>query len=447
MNKSLKGFSLIEFMVSILITIMLVGGFTFALNSITAGTRNAARSEDLTNLSRGVFKVMQADIYNASKSLSDLNMFQIHVNANNGDEYFYGLSDVGESGIDGSSFIELQWFDYHREWLDINGNSYNMPTHLSTTTWMVVDETVDPGNDPNIGIEWDHVIPNLTLMSSVDSDPGLANVESGDYFILYRADTLFDTDAYDLQNLQDNVIAATGLWNEQALQNGAMLLQVASARSTSIPVGYDCSPGFGFLSATELSFGGTTFVNNLAVAPATDYTEPTGDQRCIGTYLMTTIGKSKHIRPPDGAWMARKVGESRDDHESFKRIRYYLDTATETLIRSDDGTDMILASNVEFFDILVGMDIIDTAEAWDGSVSIEDGSHWIRSLSELGVSEDQARAMVGRHALAIKMVITFKSVREDQTDTDASGDGDSFKRRTFEQIFRLKNGHLPMGSL
>ena len=102
---------------------------------------------------------------------------------------------------------------------------------------------------------------------------------------------------------------------------------------------------------------------------------------------------------------------------------------------------------VEYFDILIGMDVVDLVEPWDGAVVMEDGTYWIRSLGELGAGDDYARTLINRHALAVKIVITFKSEMQDMTDDNASDTGDAFKRRTFEQIIRLKNGHLPMGSL
>ena len=443
-----KGFSLIEFMVALLITIILVGGFTMALNSITLGTRNATRSTDLTNLTRGVFKLMQSDFYKTWKSVSDLNLFQIHVAEDNGDNYFYGITDIGNSGV-GVSDITLQWFDTHREWTDISGDTYNLPTFLSLSTWMLTDEAADPGAPVEPGLEWAATIPPLTLMSPLDVDPDLNGIAAGDYFLLYRADSFYNNDVYALENLFDNIDPTSGLYDEEALKNGAILLQVAGVQ-TGFPVpaeyGTNCDENLGFASAARVVFGGPTFNNVLTVVPGTNYSEITregANKRCVGTALFN----QKSPQPPEGAWMARKLGESGNAFESFNRVRYRLDKASDTLIRTQNGTDMIMASNVEYFDILIGMDVIATDEAWDGAVSMEDGTHWIRALGEIGVGGDFAKTLINRHALAVKIVITFKSVMQDMTDDNASETGDALKRRTFEQIIRLKNGHLPMGSL
>ena len=263
-----NGFSLIEFMVALLITIIVVGGFTMALNKITIGTRNATRSTDLTNLSRGVFKLMQSDFYKTWKGLSDLNIYQVHVAMDNEDKFFYGISDIGYSAV-GASHIELQWFDSHREWKDVDsGVIYNLPTYLSTNTWLLKDPEQDP---PTVepGEVWASTIPPLILMSTLDDDPDLKNIDVGDYFLLYRADAFYNSETYALKNLVDHIDPGTGLFDETGLKNGAMLLQVSAVADSGVPGDYDCGAGVGFSSARKLTFGGTTFLNNLGTNPLT----------------------------------------------------------------------------------------------------------------------------------------------------------------------------------
>jgi len=444
-----SGFSLIEFMVALVITITLAGGFTLALNNITQGTRNAARSTDLTNLSRGVFKIMQADIYNASKAFSDLNLYQIHCRADTGADMFYGISDLDRPGGIGDSELELQWFDYHREWTDINGVDYSVPTFMSTTTWLVDDPSVEPGGAAGGGVPWTSPIPSLNFMSPLAEDPELKNLEAGDYILLYRNDLLYDIEANSLQNMMDHIDTSTGLWDENELNNGAILLQVAGVANSVVDPEYEKDgENFGMVSAVSVSFGGPRFSSNIDVTDLSNYTEPETSSRYLYGHFETYAPKAKQIKPPEGAWLARKVGESRDDIESLNRVFYYIDTTSETLVRSYNGSTMVLASNVESFDITVGLDVTDLAESWDGAVKMEEDTYWIGSFAELPFPIDHAKALVGRHALAVKINITFKTLREDSSDTDLSPTaGDRFKRRTFEQVIRLKNSHLPMGSL
>jgi type II secretory pathway pseudopilin PulG len=436
MNRK-KAFSLIEFMVALVITIILVGGFTMALNNITLGTRNATRTTDLTNLSRGVFKLMKSDIYSASKAMSDLNVYQFHENntETGRNDVFAGISNLVryDSGANsGTSEIELQWFDARRVYTDSDGNDILLPTHLSTMTWMVADFTSD----------------SAVILSTLDDDIEMKNIAAGDYFLFYPSNPVFSFQDYDLQTLHDNVQADTGLYDEGTLNNGGWLMQVESGSAGAVPAPFDsCGEAEGYAMAFQFSFGGSTFAKDLGSnAPQVEFTTPS--KPCVGRYFNEDGVPNNFFRAPKNCWLARKIGEKRDGFDSYRRVRYYLDKATRTLIRTSraaDGsdTDMILASNVEAFDIQIGLDVVDTTEDWDGAVRMEEPDYWISDYADLTGSANYSRAMVGRHALAVKITITFRSEKQDLQDTT----GDQFKRRTFEQIINIKNSHLPMGSI
>jgi len=441
-NKVMKGFSLIELMVAILITIIMVGGFVMALNSINTGTRNAARTSDLTNLSRGVFNLMQTDFYNASKGISDMNMYQIHINsdlADSDENLFYGITNL-TSADDGESDVELQWFNYHRKLIDTDEKVISMPTFQSTSTWVVVDESAAATNQP-----WDAAVPPLTFISAQESDQALNDLKAGDFFILYRADMMSNSELNNLENLHDKVDATTALWEEDKLLNGAMLLQAVSVDTdTTVPekygIGACLEDTHSYHSARKVHFGGTLFSNSLGTnIPQTNYSEADEGNRCIGKWLTSEESKNlKQPRPPEKTWLARKVGEHSElngtnDHN---RVRYYRDVDSDTLIRVHNGEEMIVASNVDFFEIQIGLDVTNTTDAWDGAVSIEETDNWITNLTDVRTNVPSARALIHRHALAVKIIITFKSLREDIQDKDLIDSGDAHKRRTFEQIIR-----------
>ncbi|PIE02808.1 MAG: hypothetical protein CSA81_05680 [Acidobacteria bacterium] len=441
MNNIRKGFSLIELMVTLLISILLVGGFVLAMNNISTGTRNAARSTDLTNLSRGVFKLMQSDLYNVSRGISDLNMYQIHINSDVAaadENLFWGITDLSSTGA-GNSAIEFQWFNYHKRYVDAAGKTYTVPSYLSNNTFAVIDRLAGASKP------WDNVIPNLTIMSTIVNDPEIQDIKVGDYFLIYNPNLLYDEDNNNLDTLHDQTNSHTGLLKEDDFENGAMILQVTQVADAPVPPGYsdtDCgAAGFGYNSAKDLRFGGTTFSNALGSnVPKCDYTRPV--EPCVGKFFTTSTDLVTQPRTAPGTWLARKLGSGTSTREDYNRVRYYRNG--DTLLRDHNGNTMIVASNVEHFEVQIGMDVTDTIQDWDGAVYPGEPGRWISKFEDLtGGNSQYRRAMVGKHALAVKVIIKFRSQMKDLQDTS----GDGYKRRTFEQVIHLKNSHLPMRTI
>lgn len=424
-----RGFTLIEILMGLFLSLIVVAGVTAALTGINSGVRNASRSSDLTNNIRGVFQILQRDVYLASRGVGDVNLLQVHFNNPNAidETLFYGISSIDEDT--GDSELVLQYFDYDYTAAGVDGN----PT-------FVVDWLGSNGNE-----DWPPNIPPLHLMSAIANDPALADVQQGDLFLLYSSDPVYRAEINALAlSLNGGAFYNELLMSEGGVGNGAFLLQVVAIEPTAPDDGFDCGGDEGgYQSAIRVAFGGTTFVNDFAANPVrTKYTEPA--IKCPRMALIdqdSGAAKLGWVKPPNGTWLARKLG----DATAYHRVVYSVDNGT--LIRNENGVDMILASNVTDFTIDVGLDIRPgAADPWDGSVSVLDTDYWIRDMDVLAGVRDESRAYLGRHALSMRTSITFESLFVDQEDTTAQGSGNR-KVRTLTNQIRIKNQHLPLRNL
>lgn len=417
---SKRGFSLIELMIGMTISIIVVGALAAAFSKINEGVRNAARSTDLSNNIRGVFQIFQQDLYQANVGLGDLNMLQVHVDNLMAptEPYFYGISAVKyESGF---SNITLQWFDYDLA----DATAVEFPTFVLMSS---------AGNES----PWPPQLPaTLQLLSRLDPDPALGQVMPGDFFLLYKSDPVYDLDPL---TISQNVDGGDASLDELLLENGAMLVQVGEVAAGSAPGvwgGVECFP-----SALDVSFVGPVFGDDFSTHPVeTNYTDPV---QCFLAYHTSNDGKpgaTGWLRPPPGTWLARKLGKA----DSYHRVNYRV--VNNTLIRdvqAPSNQTMVMASNVERFDVEVGLDVIAVNEPWDGAVSVLDNDHWILDESEIGVGVFGAH-MVGRHSQAVKVTLTMMSQFQDTSDLTAGGSTESRKTRTMVQTFKLRNAHLPL---
>ncbi len=422
-NVKQKAFSLLEVLLGLALSLIVIAGVAALFSGINSGVRNSARSSDLTNNVRGVFQILQHDVYMASRGIGDLNLYQFHFNNPNvsNENLFYGLANLHDD--DGDSELEVQYFDY-----DFSSGAGN-PTFA--VDW--------PGSTG--GELWPSDIPEVNLMSTIDGDPAIGSIAVGDVFVFYRSNALFELGIEQLvENLQAGPYFDERTPEDGGLGNGGFIVQVSSVEATAPESPYNCdgAPG-GYLSAARVQFGGPSFSSDLSANPVlTNYTEPINDQKCPVSFFRDDLAASGWVRPASGLWLARKVGSGANYH----RITYSVQN--ETLIRTENGQPVILASNVKEFIIEAGMDIRPLqGDDWDGAVSVLEPDFWITNMDTLAGDREQSRAYLGRHALAVRTSITFESLFDDLTDSAAGGTGRT-KTRTLSNQFRIKNQHLPL---
>jgi prepilin-type N-terminal cleavage/methylation domain-containing protein len=434
-----RGFSLVELLVSISILLLMAGGLTYTLSKVTQGSRSASAGSDLSALARSVFKLVQTDIYKAQRGLSDLNMYQFHYGTDRAyadEPIFYGICGL-ESGS--NSAIELQWFGFEGEYEE-NGTIYHQPYHISAPAWVMVN----PDWEGSQSTDWPGAIEKMMLLSALPVDPNFADLQPGDYVAIYSSNMLWSEETNKLEALQQNYVDGSALWDETLLQNGAILTQIASINDEFVPADYVCLDGTGFQSAVVVTFGGSVMANSLgANMPLNPYTKPTDP--CLYTWFNSGEPENtKQYTHPKNAWILRKLGEKNNLRDDHHRVRYELLTngTNNTLVRTENGTQIILASNVVDFQIQVGLDVTDTTTPWDGSVGLDETTNWVGDLNEIAGDDVSRRAILGKHAVAIKLQVTFESTREDEQDTTIGK-----KEQTFEQLIRLRNTHLPMRNI
>ncbi|MCB1042035.1 MAG: prepilin-type N-terminal cleavage/methylation domain-containing protein [Acidobacteria bacterium] len=417
-----KAFTLIEILIGMALSLIVIAGVAAAFNVINSGARNAARSSDLTNNIRGVFQILQNDLYKASQGVGDLNPLQIHFNnpTLTSEELFFGISSLDDDS--GNSEFVIQYFDYDM----LAGGDDTNPT-------FVVDWPGSTG--PEL---WPPAIPNLILMSSLPNDPGLANLQPGDILLIYCVNAVYNVsvDQY-INSLGATAFTDESHFTDGGIGNGAMLVQVADREETNPDPQFVC-----YESAVRVALGGPVFVNDFGGNVRTPYTEPDPFYSCPLNFLQSDDGSKKgRIRPAGDTWLARKLGRQ----AAYHRVTYRLDA--NTLIREENGVDMILASNVTAFDLEVGLDVVPgSGDRWDGSVSVADPASWFSDMDDIDPDRDSARAYMGRHTVSVRASVSFESLMTDTSDTGAGGTGGT-KIRSMANQFRIKNQHLPIGNL
>ena len=406
-----RGLTLVELLVTITISMVLIGAVIFTFNNINIGVRNAERSNDLTTVMRNASSMFQADLAEAGRGLGDLGTLQIHFlndQADADEPYFYGI--VGQDDLNGFSQIVFQWFDY---------DPINEPTYV----------VMNPGSAP--GGTWVSPITSMDFHLADPGDPALTDISTGDIFVVYDPAIMFSRDLHQIlyTNIQPDFS-----YDEAVLGNGAMLLQVNGAQPF---------PGDG---RVVVSFGSDDVFKHTLTPPVNQYTNTESDYTLLVTRALTDGKDEFQFKPPTGVWLARRLGQA----ASYRRVRYFVN-ATNALIRRDESfgepQDMVLATNVTEFQIQIGTDIsnpLDPAQqdpaVWDNSVRSDQMDHWFSSASTL---ED--KILIGRHAVSARIRLSVKALIEDVMDLNAAeGRTDAaFKQRTIEKQFKIRNQHRP----
>ncbi len=410
-----RAFTLVELLVGITLSFMIIGGLIFTFNAVTSGVRNANRTNDLTQATRNVFQVLQNDISMAGKGLGDLKTLQVHFSHDTQDvneKYFYGV--VAQPELNGHSQIILQWFDY---------DLLEDPTFLCTNP--------DAGAIDSNGV-WISSLGSLDISSNDAADPGLAQIEVGDIFLVYNP--LINYNIASHRSLH-TLVDGNNAWDEQNLGNGAMLLQ-------AIAVTPDLANG-----RVSVGFGEGTSFSNAMTLPANPWTTG-GVFPTAATDAITTGLSQYQFRPPPNAWVARKLSSA----DGYHRVRYFVNPEGSLIRREESAAPnntMVLATNVTEFNFSIGTDISDPGDpaqqddnAWDNSVSIDsDPSFWWDAAGN-----EADLNTIGRHGVAAHVVIRIQSLIQDTQDANASGSGEAYKERVFERHFFLPNMHSPLVS-
>ncbi len=407
MRTRARGFTLVELLVGLVLSFVLVGAVAFTFNRINTGIKNSNRSNDLSQTVRNLFILFQNDFSSAGKGVGDLATLQVHVNKLAGvdDPIFYPIADLTQDA-GGFSDVTFQWFEY---------DPLSDPSFLVTS--------IDP--DPLV----DGGVINSAIMAATDiGNPRMAEVADGDIFLIYNPAINYDF------NLHQDIYTSYGagiLWDETALSNGAIIMQASGTPASAAALG----------SSIDVGFGGPMFGATLAEVPDNPFTTGATPQVEAANWLARF-----QIKPPNGSWVARKLGSATD----FREVRYYVDNGV--LLRSvRDATDsaaqiMVMASNVTQFEVTIGVDtsiaLISDETTWDGAVSFEENDNEIWFSNPQNADEE---TLVGRHGLAAKLSITVESEIQDVLDQTASGQANNpNKRRTFVTQFRVRNRTRPM---
>lgn len=412
MKQRQTAFTLIELLVSLAISVIILGGVIATFSRMNEGIRNASRSSDITNSVRGTFTLFQKELFAAARGFGDLNTYQIHYSNPDAaeEDFFYSLAGLDDGG-DGSEIV-LQWFDYDYSARDAN------PTFVAQTE----SGTNMPGG---FGVAFSPMI----FASTVDADPALLAVNEGDVFIVYCGDALYDTTWYDLR---DNTDSGSFLVDETTIPVGAGIVSIAQMSNLG------AAGDFKTRILVDFDAGGT-FGNSFSVPMTTPYNHPIQGPSAYLNSVTTKPADSGKVRFPPGTWFARKVGTQ----QNFHRVKYSVDGTT--LLREENGQEMILSTEVEDFKISIGVDELDLTQDWDGAVSALEPAYWVTNYDSFP-NGDAGREAVGKHAMAAIVELKKSSLFKDTSNSDTDNTGSEKKTRYFKQQYRLKNMHLPLGN-
>lgn len=427
-SKRSPGFTLVEVMIAVGISVVVLGGLVKTFSDITKSTANANRSSDMTTVSRGVAQLLELDFSQTGKGINDLSALNVHYKFEpppNGfvDEpipqlSLYGVADATHDGT--FSSVTLQWFDY-----DLAGSSNGENPSF------VVDFSEMQGADTT---PLDNFDGNAKLISNKLEH--LQSIAVGDIFLFYKY-RVFN----EVAKFEDEAIWNAGVVD--ILGNSeieAFILQIGTVDTP----GVDAS-GLGMDFEMTITFDDAgIFSRNLGAYAA---------QTLFQTYafVMPTEVRTE-MKLPSSLFLARKLG----DADSFNRVQYSVENSggNNILLRSHNGDEEVVATNVTQFDVSVGLDVTNkkpddiVRDDMDGYVSSLDSAFWTQDLSDWGgsLSAEEYRRILGRHAMAIRVDFTQESLTKDLGDADAGGAG-GHKIRTFSRQFRIWNNALPIPNL
>ncbi len=427
-QRRLPGFSLVELLVAVGIAVVVLGGLVKTFSDITKSTANANRASDMTSVTRGVAQLLEYDLSQTGRGISDVSALNVHykfippptgiVDEAVPQLSLYGLADLDHDGS--FSEVTLQWFDY-----DMAGTS-----GVSNPTF-VVDFGDLQGllTDPLSNF-------NGSAMLISNNLAALRGVAEGDIFLFYKY-RVFN----EIEKFQTDAIWNAGLVD--ALGNSdieAFILQIGSVQTPDTD-----TSGLGMDYEMEITFSDDSIF-----------------ERDLGSYAAETLFRAyslvlttevrTELKLPSALFLARKLGDS----DSFNRVNYFVESrgGNNVLIRSHNGVEEVVATNVAKFDVSAGLDVTNKApddiliEDMDGYVTALDADFWAMSFSDWGgsMTVEEYRRILGRHTMAVQVDFSVESLTKDFSDADAGGSG-GHKIRSFSRQFRLWNNSMPIPNL
>ena len=147
-------------------------------------------------------------------------------------------------------------------------------------------------------------------------------------------------------------------------------------------------------------------------------------------------------RLPGEYWLARRLGNA----NSFNRVTYTIEEADSPgepnyLVRTHNGEKSILATDIEAFEITLGLDMPVgkepsevTSDLINGQISRFDDDYWTLGRETdnrwNNMDDDLFKMIIGRHTLQAEVKFT-------QNTQDG-------EKRSFTQQYRILNGNLPL---
>ncbi|CAM2068917.1 Prepilin-type N-terminal cleavage/methylation domain-containing protein [Sulfidibacter corallicola] len=430
-----SGFSLTELMVTLVISIVVLGGLMASFSRINQSTRDASRSNDMTVSMNGLSTQLRHDFANAAKGLSDMSAMNIKyrftpgfvAEVNNGN-FFYGVTNHVEDG-NGFSSITLQWFDY-----DLVG------AEASTTPSFVFTL-------PGGGNAWPGQVVSGLVHSNNEDDLNL--LQEGDVFLVYQTSALTQNEAYQREDGQP------AAWNNPALnqpgtaKTDALLVQVSAmggVEASSLNLAFQ----------RELQFtpaGDNMFDNDFPGGSIDNVYAETGPQTLPDLGLNAQGDGDNKFAVQADIIIARRLSPG----TGFHRVRYEVDLSgvhpntgqtVPTLLRfHNNDTPEVIAVGVTQFRISLGMDVDPSSDPglvlladMDGAVSVRDTlTTWADSAADLGVSEDNYRIIIGRHAMVARVDFGLETLTSNLVKDSGTPDKQA---RSFSQQFKI-NTTLP----
>jgi prepilin-type N-terminal cleavage/methylation domain-containing protein len=424
-----SGFSLVEVMVAIAITSIVMTGVVVTFSRVTKSAENAELSSAITNTSRGLADILRSDFTAAGKGFSDLKALDIHFRFHQDyyvysspireDKLMYGITDLFYNVSNTTSEITFHYFDY-----DIREN----PTFIFHTneTWGEAGTTTY-----NEG----YVIS--TDLEALDKIKG---VKDG-IWLIYKYDWLVKT-ADDGETIW-NTAPDDGIpLNHGIILQAGTTGDVETGTYADHYLGMDADTGDSLGRQMKLNFSdGPIFSNQLSgnaiETPLVQAAESVPAKLDRGA-------SGNHYRFPTGYWLARYLG----DAYSFNRVSYSIQRGSapgdpDVLVREQNGELAALATEVEEFTVRIGIDSdvgvspgSVTATMADGLISrVTEIENWTTGQQQdsrwSGLSAEEFKKILGRHAIQAEVTFT-------QASSQVEGD------RSFDQVYRIVNGSLPL---
>lgn len=420
-----KGFTLMELMVTISVTMVVLAGMMTMFTKINQSVVDTQRNNDFTFQNRSMVDLLRQDFVKAGKGMNDFSVFNLHHQFNStfadtpSDGLLYPVADIAYDDSTQTSEIVLHYFDY-----DISGVAINSPTFFAI---------LDAGDASTFG----DAMTYINLFSNDESS--IDTLAEGDIVMLYRFDALRQSKAYKLTDKSP--------WNDLRIDgfrtNDAILLEVIEVEDKE-------SVGTGETSIQfkrRIKFGeGEVFTNGLDTTNIeTRFENGIDNPESIVDEMATWLFESSESDVPGlwqkGLFFARKLGNS----DSFRRIHYRVEnrSGTSVLLRIENGVEEIVAENVQQFQVFLGVDVpkgFDPVtiqnDQMDGYVTSADFDQWTRAYNDpansWSVTEDQFAQIIGRHSVAAMV----KMVQQVAYPDPRTGEP-TLKDRAFEHQFKL----------